>query len=143
MCAGIIILINFFLAVALTGQTFITEKRDGLLDRSRVAGVLSPEILVAAVITQFIVLIGQTIITLVFILAIFGIPCNGPLGWLIVLTLLQGCAGMCLGFLLSVVCPTEPDAMQATIGGFYPIRLLSGILWPLEGMPYYFQAITW
>lgn len=31
--SGIIILINFFLAVALTGQTFITEKRDGLLDR--------------------------------------------------------------------------------------------------------------
>ena len=31
--SGIIILINFFLAVALTGETFIAEKRDGLLDR--------------------------------------------------------------------------------------------------------------
>jgi hypothetical protein len=30
---GIIILINFFLAVALTGEAFIAEKRDGLLDR--------------------------------------------------------------------------------------------------------------
>ena len=67
------------------------------LDRSRVAGVMSLEILTAAVFTQFIVLIGQTIITLVFILAIFGIPCLGPLGWVIALTLLQGCAGMCLG----------------------------------------------
>ena len=35
------------------------------------------------------------------------------------------------------------DAMQATVGSFYPILLLSGILWPVEGMPYYFQAITW
>lgn len=58
---------------------------------------MSLEILAAAVFTQFIVLIGQTIITLVFILAIFGIPCQGPLGWVIALTLLQGCAGMCLG----------------------------------------------
>ena len=30
---GIIILIIFFLALALTGELFITEKRDGLLDR--------------------------------------------------------------------------------------------------------------
>jgi hypothetical protein len=55
------------------------------------------EILAAAVVTQFLVLVGQTIITLVFILGVFGIPCHGPLGWVIALTLLQGCAGMCLG----------------------------------------------
>ena len=61
---------------------------------------MSPEILVAAVLTQFLVLVGQTIITLVFILGVFGIPCHGPLGWVIALTLLQGCAGMCLGELL-------------------------------------------
>jgi ABC-type multidrug transport system permease subunit len=48
-----------------------------------------------------------------------------------------------LGFLLSVACPSENAATQATIGSFYPILLLSGILWPVEGMPYYFQAITW
>ena len=62
-----------------------------------VAGVLSVEILSAAVVTQFVVLVGQTLITLVFILGVFGIPCHGPLGWVIALTLLQGCAGMCLG----------------------------------------------
>jgi hypothetical protein len=33
--------------------------------------------------------------------------------------------------------------MQATVGSFYPILLLSGIMWPVEGMPFYFQAITW
>lgn len=33
MAPGIIILIIFFLALALTGELFITEKRDGLLDR--------------------------------------------------------------------------------------------------------------
>ena len=48
-----------------------------------------------------------------------------------------------LGFLLSILCPSENDAMQATVGSFYPILLLSGILWPVEGMPYFFQAITW
>jgi len=97
-------------------------------------------------------------------LAVFEVPCRGSLGLVILITLLQGCAGMCfgelvlgmldhflpfyrlfflVGFLLSILCPTEPAAMQATIGSFYPILMLSGILWPVEGMPYYFQAICW
>ena len=33
MAPGIIILIIFFLALALTGEIFVTERRDGLLDR--------------------------------------------------------------------------------------------------------------
>ena len=33
MAPGIIILIIFFLALALTGEMFIVEKKDGLLDR--------------------------------------------------------------------------------------------------------------
>lgn len=97
MAPGIIILIIFFLALALTGELFITEKRDGLLDRSWIAGVLPSEVLIAHVLTQFLILIGQAAITLIFILIVFNIPCKGPVGWLIGLTLLQGTAGMCYG----------------------------------------------
>jgi hypothetical protein len=75
-----------------------------------VAGVLFPEILVAAVFTQFLVLVGQTIITLVFILGIFGIPCHGPLGLVIALTLMQGCAGMCLGKKMGFVRYRDPHS---------------------------------
>jgi len=97
MAPGIIILIIFFLALALTGEMFITEKRDGLLDRSWVAGILPSEVLLSHVATQFLVLMGQTAITLVFILLVFAVPCEGPVGWLIGLSLLQGTAGMSYG----------------------------------------------
>ncbi len=75
--------------------------QDGLLNRSWVAGVLPSEIMFSHIATQFVVLLGQTGITLIFILLVFGIPCQGPLGWLIVLTILQGFAGMCFGNLIS------------------------------------------
>ena len=39
MAPGIIILIIYFLAVALTGESFISERAGGLLERSWVAGV--------------------------------------------------------------------------------------------------------
>ncbi len=33
--------------------------------------------------------------------------------------------------------------MQVAIGSFYPVLLLSGILWPVEGMPTHLQTISW
>ena len=47
--------------------------------------------------TQFLVLVGQTTITLVFIFLVFEIPCNGPIAWIVVIAILQGFAGMCFG----------------------------------------------
>jgi len=143
MAPGIIIIILFFLAVGLTGEAFIAEKQDGLLDRSWVAGVLPFEVMLSHILTQFFVLIGQTTITLIFIFLVFKIPCNGPIGWIIVIAILQGFAGMCFGFLLSTVFSQQTTAMQCAIGSFYPILLLSGILWPVEGMPVVLQKISW
>ena len=142
MAPGIIIIIIYFLAVALTGEAFITERATGLLERSRVAGVQPSEILASHIITQCGVMIIQTAITLSFILLVFNIPCNGPVLWLAVITLLQGLAGMSFGFLVSSLCDTEALAMQISIGSFYPCLLLSGILWPLEGMPGWLQTLA-
>ena len=38
---------------------------------------------------------------------------------------------MCFGYLLSTLFDHQADAMQCAIGSFYPMLLLSGILWPL------------
>ena len=61
------------------------------MDRSWVAGVLGMEVMMSHILTQFLVLLGQTAITLIFIFMVFGIPCNGPIGWLIIITILQVC----------------------------------------------------
>ncbi|QQP40870.1 ATP-binding cassette sub-family G member 20, partial [Caligus rogercresseyi] len=87
MAPGVIIIIIYFLAMALTGDVFLLERRD----------VSAVEYISAVILTQFIVMVAQTIITLVFILVVFGIKCNGPLLWLVILTLLQGTAGMTFG----------------------------------------------
>jgi len=142
MAPGIIILIIYFLAVALTGEAFISERESGLLDRSLVAGVKPLEIVVSHISAQFVVMVVQTAVTLVTIIWGFKIPCRGPFFWLALLTLLQGLAGMSFGFLISSLCDTQAVAMQLSIGSFYPNLLLSGILWPLEGMPPLLKRIS-
>jgi len=72
----------------------------------------------------------------------FNVPCRGSFFWLALITILQGLAGMSFGFLISALCDSQAVAMQLSIGSFYPNLLLSGILWPVEGMPQFLRTIS-
>ncbi|XP_023314051.1 ABC transporter G family member 23 isoform X1 [Trichogramma pretiosum] len=139
---GVILTIVFFLAVALTSSALIIERMEGLLDRSWVAGVSPGEILFSHVVTQFVVMCGQTALVLIFMIWVFGVECKGELGWVIVLTILQGLCGMCFGFVISAICELERNAIQLALGSFYPTLLLSGVIWPVEGMPVFLRYIS-
>ena len=94
---------------------------------------------------------------------VFSVPAKGPMVWVICLTMLQGLCGMAFGLVVryleikgarksnlvksrqsrlicpsyvyfSALCDNEQDAIQLALGSFYPNLLLSGIIWPLEGM---------
>ena len=135
MSPGVILSIIYFMAVGLTALSFVLERKEGLLDRSWVAGVTSTEVMLAHVITQFAVMFVQVVLVLLFMIYVFEIPSEGPIFWTVALALLQGLCGMSLGLVISAVCDTEQDAIQLALGSFYPNLLLSGIIWPLEGMP--------
>merc|ERR1712045_625915 len=98
---GMICVAVFFLAMALTSESFITERSQGLLERSWVAGVLPSEIIASYIMSQFFVMVIQAAIALITVFAGFQIPCHGPIFWLAVLTLFQGLCGMSVGFFIS------------------------------------------
>ncbi|XP_063389305.1 ABC transporter G family member 23 [Cydia fagiglandana] len=139
---GVILTIVFFLAVALTSSALIVERMEGLLDRSWVAGVSPGEILFSHVVTQFVVMVGQTALVLIFMILVFGVKCNGNIALVVMLTLLQGLCGMCFGFVISAACELERNAIQLALGSFYPTLLLSGVIWPIEGMPWILRYVS-
>ena len=59
MAPGVILSITYFMAVGLTALSFIIEKKEGLLDRSWMAGVTATEVMLAHVVAQFVVLLVQ------------------------------------------------------------------------------------
>lgn len=87
----------FILAVALTGGSILTEKGEGTMERCLVAGVTMIEILLSHIITEFVIMVGQTAIVLGFAFVIFDVQNVGPWIWVITLSLLQGVNGMSLG----------------------------------------------
>lgn len=60
-------------------------------------GVTPVEILFSHVITQFVVMCGQTALVLIFMILVFEVECKGDIFLVIILTILQGLCGMCFG----------------------------------------------
>ena len=97
MASGVIVSITYIMATGLTALAFILERRDGLFERSLVAGVDTFQVLVAHALTQIIVMVVQIVFVLVFTFLVFEIPSRGPFIWVVLLLLLQGCTGMAFG----------------------------------------------
>lgn len=73
------------------------ERNEGILERTLVNGITGTEVLFSQVITQFVVMFGQTAMVLLFAFPIFQLTQNGNWFLLFSLTILSGVCGMCFG----------------------------------------------
>ncbi|XP_072546188.1 ABC transporter G family member 20 [Salminus brasiliensis] len=133
---GAVLSITFYLAVGLTALSFVLERKEGLLDRCWVAGVSSLETMLAHLFSQLLVISVQIILLLVFILLVFKIPNEGSLALVVTLIVLQGVTGISFGLVISSAIDDEQSANQAALGIFYPNLIISGVIWPVECIPY-------
>ncbi|XP_074593668.1 ABC transporter G family member 20-like [Brevipalpus obovatus] len=135
MAPGLILGVSHILAVGLTALCFVMDRKEGLLERTFVAGVHAYQILFAHIIIQFTIILIQTILLLLTIFVLFQITLKGSIIAVTILTLLQGIAGMSFGFLISSLCYEEQSAVLLSVAIFYPNLIMSGTIWPLEAMP--------
>ncbi|GFU24645.1 ABC transporter G family member 20 [Nephila pilipes] len=143
MAPGMILGITYMMAVGLTAMSVIIEKKEGLLDRSCIAGVHSWEVIFSMLFTLFLVMLVQVVLVLFLTFQAFSIPCRGPLIWVVIAVLLVGLEGMSYGLFISSIVNDENIAMMIAMGSFYPNLLLSGIIWPVEAMPYYLTKLSY
>ncbi|CAF1637198.1 unnamed protein product, partial [Adineta ricciae] len=151
---GMMISIIYFLAIGLTALIFVVEKKEGLLERSWIAGVTIIEIMFSHIIVKFFIQIIQVVLLIVFAHFIFEVEFKGSLLLSMALIFLQGICGMTYGYiqrrenlyfiflfvffkglLISSFCENEMQVMEVAMGSVFPMLLSSGILWPVEGMP--------
>ncbi|RWS06338.1 ABC transporter G family member 23-like protein [Dinothrombium tinctorium] len=140
---GLILGIIYILATGLTSLAFVLERKEGLLERTLVAGIRYHQILMAHIFFQVCIILMQVALVLIVVYAVFDISQRGNLFWVITLTLLQGLTGMSFGFLISALCNEEQPAIMFAVGSFYINLILSGILWPIEAMPMYLRIFSY
>ncbi|CAF2421967.1 unnamed protein product [Rotaria sp. Silwood2] len=142
MIPGVVLSVIFFFNVALTALSLVTEQSDGTQERVWITGVKSNQIILSQMIIHLLILLIQIVIVLFTSLYIFEIPLRGSLLYTSLICMIQGFCGMTFGLVISTIFTTEINAHQITMSIFYPVLLLSGIVWPLEGQPIWLRTIS-
>ncbi|XP_017786452.1 PREDICTED: ABC transporter G family member 23-like [Nicrophorus vespilloides] len=135
MVPGVLLTVMFFLGTTLTSTIIVTDRLEGVWDRSIVAGVTSLEIVLTHFMSQFVLVFIQTTELVILTFLVFGIDYIGQMWIIFLCVLLQGLTGMVFGFWVSVVSNSHSAANIFSTGIFYPMIILCGMIWPLEAQP--------
>ena len=65
--------VTFGISIALTALSLVTERKEGLIDRTWVAGVNVTEMILSQILTQFFVLLVQIILLVVVVIFAFKV----------------------------------------------------------------------
>jgi ABC-type multidrug transport system permease subunit len=143
LAPGMICSITFSHSIGMTAIAFVRERIEATLDRTYAAGVTAPIIIIAHFLTHSIVMVVQTIFLLIIAVFGFKVPEAGNLVIVFVQLLLLGSVGMSFGLLISARAKAETEAVQMALSSFFPMILLSGIIWPVQAIPSYISWLSY
>ncbi|PQJ84881.1 ABC transporter permease [Aliivibrio sifiae] len=128
--------------ILFTSSAIVRERERGNLELLITTPIHSFELMVAKIIPYIFVGLIQVFIILGLGYFIFDVPINGSLSQILLGTLLFISASLTLGLVISTIAKTQLQAMQMTIFILLPSILLSGFMFPYEGMPVVAQWIA-
>jgi ABC-2 type transport system permease protein len=139
---GLIGVILTMTMVLFTSIAIVRERERGNLELLITTPVRTPELMMGKAFPYIIIgLIQATIIILVGAW-LFRVPVNGVLLDIYLAALVFITANLSLGLLISTLARSQFQSMQLTFFVFLPSILLSGFMFPFEGMPALAQFIS-
>jgi ABC-2 type transport system permease protein len=119
-----------------TAVAIVRERERGNLELLITTPASSFELMVGKLVPYVVIGLIQTTLVLALGAALFDVPVNGSLWALYLAALLFIAATLTLGLLASTVAQTQMQAFQMSFFVLLPSILLSGFVFPFEGMPW-------
>ncbi|MGH8187611.1 MAG: ABC transporter permease, partial [Steroidobacteraceae bacterium] len=123
-----------------TAVAIVRERERGNLELLITTPASSFELMVGKLVPYVFIGLIQTTLVLALGALLFNVPVNGSLWTLYLAALLFIAATLTLGLLASTLAQTQMQAFQMSFFVLLPSILLSGFVFPYEGMP---QAARW
>lgn len=139
---GLVAVILTMTMIMFTSAALVRERERGNLELLITTPVKPMELMVGKIVPYVFVGFIQLIIILGLGHIIFDVPINGRMDHLFLGVLLFISASLTLGMLISTLAKTQLQAMQLTVFILIPSILLSGFMFPYEGMPAFAQWIA-
>jgi ABC-2 type transport system permease protein len=136
--AGVVVMISMLMLGALTlvrerergsWETLLATPVDAI---DALVGKLSPYVVIGTVQAAVVVYLARLL---------FDLPLKGNIFELLLAVPLYGSAYLILGFAFSAVAESQLQAIQGAVFFYLPSMLLSGFMFPFEGMPKWARAI--
>ena len=139
---GLIGVILTMTMVLFTAVAIVRERERGNLELLINTPIRTAELMIGKI-TPYII-IGLIQVTLIMLLGmiLFNVPLNGQIIDVYLAALIFIAANLSLGLVISTVAKNQFQAMQMTFFFFMPSILLSGFMFPFEGMPKLAQYIA-
>lgn len=140
---GIMGLILLLVCALMTSVSIVKEKETGTMEVLLVSPVKPIGIVFAKMIPYFVISCMVLVITLLLTIFVLKVPVEGSFFWMILVSLLYIILSLGIGLLVSSLVKTQIIA-TLIIGMVFlvPVMMMSGMLYPIESMPYVFQLIA-
>lgn len=139
---GLVGVILTMTMILFTSAAIVRERERGNMEMLINTPVKSIELMIGKIIPYIFLGLIQVAIILGLGHVLFDVPMNGGLGVLLVVTLLFIIASLSLGLVISTLAQNQLQSMQMTIFVLLPSILMSGFMFPFDGMPKPLQLIA-
>ena len=135
---GVIVMITTLMLGALT---IVREREQGSWECLLATPVSAAEALLGKLSPYVAIAVVQAMIVIVAGRVLFDLPVLGSLAALLAASACLALAHLTLGFAVSALAESQVQAIQAAIFFYLPSMLLSGFMFPFEGMPRWAQLL--
>lgn len=132
---GLLAVILTMTMILFTSTAIVREKERGNLELLITTPLRSFELMLGKIVPYILIGLIQMAIILTLGHFVFAVPINGAPLQIVGATLLFIAASLTLGLIISTIAKAQLQAMQMTVFVLLPSILLSGFLFPYEGMP--------
>ena len=140
---GVMGLILMLICAMMTSVSIVREKEMGTMEVLLVSPVRPIFIILSKAVPYFVLSFVNLTTILLLSVYVLHVPVAGSLPWLVAVSLLFIFVSLSLGLLISTLTQTQVAAMPASgLVLMMPTMLLSGMIFPVESMPWVLQGIS-
>ena len=140
---GVMGMILMLICAMMTSISIAREKEMGTMEVLLVSPVKPLAMIIAKTIPYFFLSLVNLATILLLSVFLLGVPIAGSMFWLIVLSLIYLFVNLSLGLVISSFAKSQLVALlMSGMVLMIPVIMLSGLMFPVENMPKFFQVLS-
>lgn len=134
-------LVLIFTGVMMTALAITRERERGTMENLLSMPVKPLEVMIGKIMPFIFIGLFQAGMVMLIARFLFGIPIFGSVTVLLLCSLLFIICNLAIGFLISTVAKNQTQALQMSVFVIMPSIIMTGFMFPFEGMPTWAQTI--